>query len=219
MGEGDEREVIMPAIFSEEERRGLRLRMLDIGWELLRDKGFRALRVEDVARRAGLAKGTFYHFFPSKDAFLQEMVAENRRELSSEVEGLLSDEGRPDEARVRACLHEVWNSDRLVFRCVGLEDYRRVCLTLPEGFQLGPVAGSGIIGGLLERVAPGRDAEAHEVAMALQRVAALALMTEGVSDRATLDRVVDILIDDAVDVLFGRRDASGGPVREGAGRS
>ena len=26
----------MPAIFSEEERRGLRLRMLDIGWELLR---------------------------------------------------------------------------------------------------------------------------------------------------------------------------------------
>ena len=93
MEEGDEREVIMPAIFSEEERRGLRLRMLDIGWELLRDKGFRALRVEDVARRAGLAKGTFYHFFPSKDAFLQEMVAENRRELSSEVEGLLSDEG------------------------------------------------------------------------------------------------------------------------------
>ena len=44
-------------------------------------------------------------------------------------------------------------------------------------------------------------------------------MTEGVSDRATLDRVVDILIDDAVDVLFGRRDASGGPVREEAGRA
>lgn len=59
----------MPAIFSEEERKGLRLRMLDIGWELLRERGFRALRVEDVARRAGLAKGTFYHFFPSKDDF------------------------------------------------------------------------------------------------------------------------------------------------------
>ena len=175
--------------------------------------------MEDVARRAGLAKGTFYHFFPSKDAFLQEMVAENRRELSAGFEGLLAGEGRPEEARVRACLHEVWHSERLVFRCVGLEDYRRVCLTLPEGFQLGPVAGSGIIGGLLERVAPERDAEAHEVAMALQRVAALALMTEGVSDRATLDRVVDILIDDAVDVLFGRRDASGGPVREEAGRA
>ena len=37
MGGGDDREAIMPAIFSEEERRGLRLRMLDIGWELLRD--------------------------------------------------------------------------------------------------------------------------------------------------------------------------------------
>ena len=59
MGEGDEREVIMPAIFSEEERRGLRLRMLGIGWELLRDRGFRALPVQDVGRRAGLAKGTF----------------------------------------------------------------------------------------------------------------------------------------------------------------
>lgn len=86
MEEGDEREVIMPAIFSEEERRGLRLRMLDIGWELLRDKGFRALRVEDVARRAGLAKGTFYHFFPSKDDFVCELVAENRRALAADAQ-------------------------------------------------------------------------------------------------------------------------------------
>lgn len=203
----------MPAIFSEEERKGLRLRMLDIGWELLRERGFRALRVEDVARRAGLAKGTFYHFFPSKDAFLQEMVAENRRELSAGLEELLAVDGGPEEGRVRACLHELWHSERLVFRCVGLEDYRRVCQTLPEGFQLGPVAGSGIIGGLLKHVAPECDAAGLEVAMALQRVAALALMTDGVSDRATVDRVVDILIDDAVDVLFGRRDASGVAVR------
>ncbi len=49
----------MPAIFTEADREELRRRMFDAGWDLIVEKGVRSLRVEDVASRVGIAKGTF----------------------------------------------------------------------------------------------------------------------------------------------------------------
>ena len=59
----------MPAIFNERTKWALRARLLEIGWEHLLRKGFRALRIEDITQEAGIGKGTFYGFFPSKDDF------------------------------------------------------------------------------------------------------------------------------------------------------
>ena len=203
MGEGSPSgEAAMPAIFSEGERRELRRRMIDIGWEKLLSGGYRALRVEDVAREAGLAKGTFYHFFPSKDAFVCELVVENRRVLGESLEALFSD-ARPDAVRVRAWMLETWHSERLLFRCVGPEDYRRIRRALPEDAQLGPEAGSGLIGGMLERAAPSGGAADTRLAMTLQRIIATALMARDDFDSESLERAVDVLIDATVDALFG----------------
>jgi AcrR family transcriptional regulator len=48
--------------------------VLDAALELFIEKGFAATRVEDIARRAGLSKGTVYLYFPSKDAVLEALV-------------------------------------------------------------------------------------------------------------------------------------------------
>lgn len=68
---------------SDEQQRGPKFRrraearpdeVLDAALELFVEKGFAATRVEDVARRAGLSKGTIYLYFPSKDALLEGLV-------------------------------------------------------------------------------------------------------------------------------------------------
>nr|WP_300149657.1 TetR/AcrR family transcriptional regulator [Propionicimonas sp.] len=48
--------------------------LLDIALQLCRSDGFEAMSVEQVTRAAGVAKGTFYHYFASKDAMLEELV-------------------------------------------------------------------------------------------------------------------------------------------------
>jgi AcrR family transcriptional regulator len=49
--------------------------VLDAAYELFNQKGIRAIGVDAIIARAGVAKATFYHHFPSKDdlviAFLQ----------------------------------------------------------------------------------------------------------------------------------------------------
>jgi AcrR family transcriptional regulator len=41
------------------------------------DKGFAATRVEDIARRAGVSKGTVYLYFPTKEALFEAVVRIN----------------------------------------------------------------------------------------------------------------------------------------------
>ena len=48
--------------------------VLDAALELFLEGGFAATKVEDVAKRAGLSKGTVYLYFPSKDALLEGIV-------------------------------------------------------------------------------------------------------------------------------------------------
>jgi AcrR family transcriptional regulator len=48
--------------------------VLDAALELFIENGFAATRVEDIARRAGLSKGSVYLYFPSKEALLEGLV-------------------------------------------------------------------------------------------------------------------------------------------------
>lgn len=65
--------------------------LLDIAFELCRTQGFEALRVEHIVQQAGVAKGTFYHYFASKDAVLEALIQRFGEglfaQLSSAAEG------------------------------------------------------------------------------------------------------------------------------------
>lgn len=51
--------------------------LLDAALALFVEKGFAATRSEEVAARAGVAKGTLYRYYPSKDELFKAVVREN----------------------------------------------------------------------------------------------------------------------------------------------
>lgn len=48
--------------------------LLEAALEVFAEKGFAAARMEDIAARAGAAKGTIYLYFPSKEAVFEALV-------------------------------------------------------------------------------------------------------------------------------------------------
>lgn len=50
--------------------------IIDAALDLFVDKGFAATRLDDVAQRAGISKGTLYLYFPSKAELFQAVVSE-----------------------------------------------------------------------------------------------------------------------------------------------
>ena len=41
--------------------------------ELIKDNGFHGTPISLIAKNAGVASGTIYHYFPSKDAIIMEL--------------------------------------------------------------------------------------------------------------------------------------------------
>ncbi|OGB83947.1 MAG: TetR family transcriptional regulator, partial [Burkholderiales bacterium RIFCSPLOWO2_12_FULL_67_210] len=82
--------------------------LLDAALALFVEKGFAATRVEEVAARAGVSKGTLFLYFPSKEdlfkAVVRETIAGRFTEWNEELEAF---DGSSAEL-VRYCMHTWW---------------------------------------------------------------------------------------------------------------
>mgnify|MGYP001548581743 FL=1 len=63
--------------------------ILHAALDVFGEHGLAGARLEDIARRAGVSKGTIYLYFPNKEALFREMVR------STIVEAIVAGEGRP----------------------------------------------------------------------------------------------------------------------------
>ena len=82
--------------------------LLDAALSIFVEKGFAATRVEEVAARAGVSKGTLFLYFPSKEelfkAVVRQTISGRFVEWQQELEAFDGD----SEALIRYCLHAWW---------------------------------------------------------------------------------------------------------------
>lgn len=56
------------------------------------ERGYEATSVEEIIVRAGLSKGAFYYYFPSKEAVLEALAEQMAQEAAAETEAIVADE-------------------------------------------------------------------------------------------------------------------------------
>ena len=84
----------MPANFTEEQRKILRERLLAIGYEMVRELGLKKMKISVIAERADIATGTFYHFFESKEAYVNALIEEREKKWQEQLYNLVQVEGK-----------------------------------------------------------------------------------------------------------------------------
>jgi AcrR family transcriptional regulator len=84
---------------------------------LLERRGPEAMTMEEIAAAAGVAKGTVYLYFQSKDHLIQALIARVGENLIQDVEASLEAPGTPPEKLIRmvSVLLEYLNRERLLF--------------------------------------------------------------------------------------------------------
>jgi len=85
--------------------------------ELLERRGPEAMTMEEIAADAGVAKGTLYLYFQSKDDLIQALITRVGENILRDVEASLKAPGTPPEKLIRmvSVLLEYLNRDRLLF--------------------------------------------------------------------------------------------------------
>ena len=82
--------------------------LLDAALELFVEKGFAATRSEEVARLAGVSKGTLYLYFPSKEELFKAVVRSNISALITEGQQIADQFDGPSAQLLRLLLHTWW---------------------------------------------------------------------------------------------------------------
>lgn len=82
--------------------------ILEAALELFTEKGFSATRITDVARQAGISKGTLYLYFENKEAIFRAVVQEMIAPQLEREEALVEAYQGPTEVLLREMIHDWW---------------------------------------------------------------------------------------------------------------
>ncbi len=85
--------------------------------KLLEQRGLEAMTMDEIATAAGVAKGTLYLYFQSKDDLIQAMITQVGENILRDVESSLKASGTPAEKlnRLVSVLLDYLNRERLLF--------------------------------------------------------------------------------------------------------
>lgn len=72
------------------------------------ERGFAATRLDDVAARAGVSKGTLYLYYPSKEALFQAVIRESLVPMLSDYENSLADSEASPAEQLEAFFRDWW---------------------------------------------------------------------------------------------------------------
>lgn len=75
----------MPRAFTDDERARIRTSLIDAGRTCFLKYGLRKTTIDDLVRRAGIAKGSFYRFFKSKEELYLELFMEAIPEMMTRL--------------------------------------------------------------------------------------------------------------------------------------
>jgi len=78
--------------------------VLEAALEVFAQRGFAATRMEDIAERAGVSKGTIYLYHASKEAIFEALVRANLLPALERAALLLAEPGAPASAKLRRLL-------------------------------------------------------------------------------------------------------------------
>ena len=119
-------------VFTEEERAEYREKMLDAGFDLLKQYGMTHMSVAKITEAAGIGVSTFYNFFSSKEEYVYEVLQYRRRKIPELIRIALSGIEMAGPAETRTYLKMMIDERYSVFPSLTPEDEKRLLEMLPE---------------------------------------------------------------------------------------
>ena len=119
-------------VFTEAERTEYREKMLAAGFDLLKQYGMTHMSVAKVTEAAGIGVSTFYNFFPSKEAYVYDVMEYRKRMIPVFIKKALNGKEKAGPAETRNYLKIMIDEDYSIFPSLSPEDEKRLLEMLPE---------------------------------------------------------------------------------------
>ena len=121
----------MPRALTEQEKCRLCNRLLEKGKAIVLAQGIKKVSVDDIAKAAGMAKGSFYQHFESKEVFLYELINDIHKQIFTQAEQMLQ-AGDDLRANTRRFLMNLFHMPQMVFFTKNYNEINELFESMPE---------------------------------------------------------------------------------------
>ena len=123
----------MPKIYSEEKKKEIREQLMATGLELIKYNGIKRMSIEELTKRVGIAQGTFYNFFNSKEMLVYELANAYHERLDQKTEEIIKSKEFLDREDLRELYYNMILKDEdNVYRFLKNDDIQALITRLPK---------------------------------------------------------------------------------------
>ncbi len=180
-----------PKIFALQEREETRIKMLHVGFSLIKEHGMTHSSVDKVMKAVGLGKSTFYNFFPSKEMFVYEIIKYQRDRAKQLFMDMLGEREKMTAAEAKDFLKRIIFSQDSIYQYLTSEDEAKLKAALPAEYRIDPSTEAAVMDGLFRHIEGVRKDMDFKVVANLIKIMALAMFHQDSLHTDVLDKTLD----------------------------
>ena len=195
----------MSPVFPLKQRQQIHTELLKAGIELICEKGVRKWTIDEVTQRVQIGKGTFYHFFASKELFVYEAIMFSKEVVFKKINETVEKYGALNRQAINELLsHFSLLGQNNIISSLSMEDEIWLSKKLPPEYILDPPKEEKIVDLLFQNMKDIRsDIHSHVVANMI-KIMAITVENRNFLHEDAIAENMNILKDSLLDYLFGR---------------
>ena len=192
-------------VFAEDERNQLKLTMLEEGFPLLKKYGMTHTTISKITEAAGIAKGTFYHFWNNKEEYMADLIMYHRQKMIPVLisEDVMTGKRKLGEEDARRYLHAVVDEEISIYPHLTLEDEAKLFKNT-DSFVPDIEKESAITRGLLEYLENVRKDVNLPLIANMTKLLVLASESREELHEDVYKETIDTLVDTILNLIFER---------------
>lgn len=123
----------MPKIYSNEKRQEIKNQLMTVGLELIKQHGLKKMSIHELTKRVGIAQGTFYNFFTSKEMLVYALAETYQQSINHQLEEIIQTKGHLERTDLRELYDCMFLKDENnVYRFLTRADLQNLSTRLPS---------------------------------------------------------------------------------------
>lgn len=130
----------MPIIFSQEDRTVIKDQLKEIAFKLFKKQGIKKTTISQLTKEIGIAKGTFYNFYESKEDLVIAIMKDITRRTDEKFREQIGDRKKLPLMEAMQIYQTIFKPENSFFYHLNLQDIQWMKDNLPKGVLFDPEA-------------------------------------------------------------------------------
>ena len=195
------------SIFPMEKRESIKTTMLEVGIKLIKQKGMQHITISEITKQTGIGKGTFYHFYKSKESFIYEVIFYSKEKIYREINQIVEENGAINRENFEKLFYLFsFMGDNNIISSITMEDEKWLANKLSLECILNPSKEEVIIQSILENTIGIREDINYHVLANMMKIMALTVENKEFLHQDVLEENIRLIVSQILDYVFKKEE-------------